>query len=386
LSGTGSHPSKLSRSARFTMVSLSGNRLLCIAENETRVLDRAVYYDVLDQIPAQCDADQIVANLSQRYDELEIQAALAELETLGLVVRDAPAFSQARQAYWELQPVTGTAVSVAHLVPGGARTIREALVSHGMRITDNAPLLIVVTDDYLRPEVAQLAAHEGAWLLAKPTGHVIWLGPFFGAPGQVCWRCMATAIAANRWQQASLLELDGEAQPPEPSIAATPATIALAAGLIATAAAGWTAKAGFPVLENSIFTMDTRTLRNGANVLRPRPDCPVCAPLATNRVTALTDLVSPLTGIVSRLELTPAPVHGLYHARASYVHPLPATACRPSLRPMPSTGSGFSEWPQHETGSRDLSLERHGAVSAPAPADSGRALLSESGGRGLPRR
>src|SRR5690606_20262589 len=144
-------------------------------------------------------------------------------------------------------------------------------------------LTVVVTDDYLRPELEQIneeALGSGRpWLLAKPVGAEIWLGPVFRPPVTGCWKCLAHRLAGNR-EVAAFLE--GRVRPGAPvvvSAAALPSTRTVGEQMVVTEAARWLAGAGAGQtgsLEGKIVTLDTRTWRTDEHILTRRPQCPAC--------------------------------------------------------------------------------------------------------------
>ena len=72
----------------------------------------------------------------------------------------------------------------------------------GLQSCPKATVTVVVTDDYLRPELATWNARSltsgRPWLLVKPVGIETWIGPLF-VPGQTaCWECLAQRLRGHR--------------------------------------------------------------------------------------------------------------------------------------------------------------------------------------------
>ena len=121
---------------------------------------------------------------------------IARLDEAGLLTLGPPPSTGAGErarAYWEAagtaaSNATGNRVQViatGNVDPGPAlAALREAGVTVRVGPTaDPAELTIVLCDDYLSPELADIdAAHRAArrpWLLAKLVGARVWLGPVF---------------------------------------------------------------------------------------------------------------------------------------------------------------------------------------------------------------
>jgi hypothetical protein len=74
--------------------------------------------------------------------------------------------------------------------------------------SEEVALTIVLTDDYLHPDLATLNQQhlhrQQPWLLVKPLGSVLWLGPVF-KPGETgCWHCLAQRLEGNREVETSV--------------------------------------------------------------------------------------------------------------------------------------------------------------------------------------
>ena len=77
----------------------------------------------------------------------------------------------------------------------------ELLQSLHVRVAAEGPADVVLTDSYLRSELATCNAEAlrggRPWLLVKPCGRQIWVGPLF-RPGKTgCWECLAQRLRAN---------------------------------------------------------------------------------------------------------------------------------------------------------------------------------------------
>lgn len=200
---------------------------------------------------------------------------------------------------------------------------REELQRRGLldeQEPDGGEPAVVLTADYLDPELEMVngrALGEGRpWMLARPRGTVIWIGPVF-VPGRgPCWACMAARLRAVRaaWQ---LPERRGEDEP----------VAQIGLELAAFEAARWTREPESPA---RLLTFDTLSLAQRAHVIVRRRDCAACGdppsrrsftpPVLQSRRKSWTidgghraappgetwsryeHLVSPLTGIVHHVE------------------------------------------------------------------------------------
>ncbi|HEU4712521.1 MAG TPA: TOMM precursor leader peptide-binding protein [Pyrinomonadaceae bacterium] len=330
---------KLVLAHRLTPFVQSDDTLLLVSEDGAVTLQGRIFVDVAQSLVHGVTREELHERLGDVYSSEDLSASLEVFVAGGLtgVPSTAP---RATIAYWEdlnITPATGP-IAVVNLCGPQGESIIDAVEANGLRISPDAERVLAITDDYLRPELEVVAEQQLDWLLAKPIGHTIWIGPVFGKEESVCWRCLAHRLRTNRWEQAAIYGCDEQSFPPQPSIASLPGTSMLAAGLIATTTALWMAAGTHPELQGRILTFDTRTLRAAAHVVHPLPACTQCRrqPLPP----ALNEWVSPHTGIISNLEITEAPVFGFFQAKAAQVQPLPKLGRRELLQPIWVLGKG----------------------------------------------
>jgi oxazoline/thiazoline synthase len=284
----------------------------------------------------------------------KVASFIAELAKAGLVTVRPPSTADERAlAYWDAigldadTAVAGTAQQTVRLIAVGnidRAAARSALRAAGLTVTADYPiadpgprhadLSVVLCDDYLNPRLADIdAAHRAAgrpWLLAKPVGAKVWIGPVFEPTVPGCWHCLAHRLWGNRNAEAcvqSELGRTGPASSPAPSI---PSLIGTAVHLVALEATKWLA--GYRnQSQRGIWTLDSLNLHGDRHELRARPQCAECGDPAlirkqANRPVVLTrrhktscaggghrsssadqvldrheHLISPVTGIVKEL-------------------------------------------------------------------------------------
>src|SRR5262245_41445835 len=158
--------------------------------------------------------------------------------------------------------------------------LRRTLALAGVRGPDNGELLIVVARTCLHPGLAhvneQSLATGRPWLLVKPGGPEVWVGPLF-RPGETgCWNCLAERLRSHRAVETYLHERQSLAQPLVDDSAGTSATQQVAAGLIAGAIAGWVARSDAPELVGKIRAFDQITWKTTSHTLVRLPFCRAC--------------------------------------------------------------------------------------------------------------
>jgi ribosomal protein S12 methylthiotransferase accessory factor len=178
------------------------------------------------------------------------------------------------------QRLAETAVSVVSLGGLEVGPLVAALDALRVRVTGEGKFGVVLTEDYLREGLAtynQEALRSGRpWLLVKPAGCQIWVGPLF-RPGKTgCWECLAQRLRANREAEVYVQAKTGRADPLPLPRTDTPATRAIAWNLAATEIAKWIARGSSPELEGKVLTLDVLTWKTQTHTLVRRPQCPAC--------------------------------------------------------------------------------------------------------------
>jgi oxazoline/thiazoline synthase len=158
-------------------------------------------------------------------------------------------------------------------------TAAQVLEADGAPATPGATA-VVLTDDYLRPELHKLdVALRGAnrpWLLVKPAGAEVWLGPRFVPAQTGCWTCLEERLDGNRQVERYLMrELGDEPGRVAASKATAPYITDLAAALTA-AAVTQLLTTGSSSYDGALVSVHTSTLQTERHQLIRQPQCPAC--------------------------------------------------------------------------------------------------------------
>lgn len=158
----------------------------------------------------------------------------------------------------------------------------ESLGINCLQTTDfhKADLVIVLTDNYLSTELnefnKQAENQRITWLLVKPVGAMIWLGPVFIPDNTACWECLAQRLRGNRKIEDSISQQKKISQSFSTSRASLPASLKIGENLAAIEIAKWLVTKEHQQLENKIVTFDLTSLSISHHALIKRPQCNVC--------------------------------------------------------------------------------------------------------------
>ena len=231
----------------------------------------------------------------------QLGSLMDRLADAGLIGPRPPAASGSDEpalAYWDAAGLDGpgavarTASGRIRLITAGevdSRGFREALGSAGLQVLDTAApaagprgaadLAVVLCDDYLAPELSGIDAAQRAagipWLLARPCGAQIWIGPVF-VPGEgACWDCLAHRLRGHRRAEAHVQSALGRSGPAARPLVSLPPLGPLSSHLVVLEAVKWLA--GYRHQDQqSVWTLDTLTTRSRHHEVRARPQCPSC--------------------------------------------------------------------------------------------------------------
>lgn len=307
----------------FQVRVLEPDLVYLLSEAQTFVLNGRLYFRLAPFLDGDHSVQDMVRELGGPSAQLGIEYALARLVGRGFVTyRDPGPGPDA--AYWSLlgvnplkarEKLASARIQVTGVGETSPLAMLETLQDLGISAeplsmesssqdrSEDTHLLLVVTDDYLRPELArinqQVLAKPRPWMLVKPTGSVLWLGPVM-IPGRTgCWSCMAQRLQGNRPVEAFIKgKLKDLAHCIPTSLGSLAPTRTAGIQLAATELMKWLVRDRDPdgdregaggaaskqpadlLLLNRLVTLDTATLESQSHWVPRRPQCPACgAPL-----------------------------------------------------------------------------------------------------------
>ncbi|PWK04968.1 TOMM precursor leader peptide-binding protein [Tumebacillus permanentifrigoris] len=298
---------------------LRDDAVLVITETGSTLWEGSAYVRLLPFLQKGISTVDLVAQMRGAMSAAEVYYILLEWERAGVLmeatstvpeplvgwlsslVPDVPA------AYQLLQKTT---VSLTSFGPVDATRLAQELLMP-VAPDQTGDFEIVLTDDYLRAElqaVNERALASGRpWMLAKPIGNVLWIGPVFRPGVSGCWVCLAQRLRGDR-RIAGVTTLDRQT----------------GYELVAQEAMKAVVLGERHALNGALVTLDLQQLQSETHTVVRRPQCPVCgeqtsaAPLVLKSqpvavgeyrtVSAQETLqkfghhVSAITGVVKRLE------------------------------------------------------------------------------------
>ncbi len=387
---------KLQFKPHFQVEVVQPNTVYLLTEESAVALTGNLYYQLAPLLDGKHTVSEIVAHLQEQFDFSSIYYAINKLKDKNYLTENFDQQPRQISAFWSslnldpkvaFQRLQKASVSITsygdvpteylattlkslgvQIVPSSkifttnkslnlqvspsprqsyAATIKENGIRNSpLPNTDTKSLAVVLTDDYLRPELAEFNQkaldNNISWLLIKPVGIKIWIGSIF-EPGKTgCWQCLAQRLQSNQEVLSTIQQQQGKYKNISTYQAHLFSTLQTGINLAATEILKWLVRDRdkpddlFPTLAGKIITLNVSNLDLKTHILTKRPQCPVCGDknhtshqtskiTLTNRKKQFTvdgghrilspqetlerwqHHISPITGIVSSLVRTSEP-------------------------------------------------------------------------------
>jgi ribosomal protein S12 methylthiotransferase accessory factor len=301
--------------SHFSVEIVEPMHVYLLSEHTSHVLSGRLYCAIVPFLDGQHTAEDIHGLLSEVVSNDVVDQVIDRLRRLGYLAEAADGMAPGVAAFWSelgFDPcqvalrLRQSKISLTAIGNVSAAPLHALVSEAGLIVVDTTTqktngaaavppeLQVVVTDDYLRPEIEQInrtALEAGhSWMLVKPVGSVVWLGPIF-VPGETgCWQCLAHRLRGNVEVKASIIR-QRKAQTVSAVCLPTsrpvfPSTVAQALNWAATEIGKWIAARALGIPENGavktetvagkILTLDHVTHECRAHSLPHRPQCPCC--------------------------------------------------------------------------------------------------------------
>jgi len=333
-------------SPRYNVFPVQGEGLFLVSDRDCEILEGQIYVDLLPFLKDGLNEALIADALEGTYSRSVVHFALGVLTERQMVTEVPHNGPISEEAFWDeldlnyrtvKNKLAATTVGVTRVGSVMVRPIVQALNSMGMsarivKVPKGESLHIVVTDDYLAPQLAKLAEinlrDNRPWLLSRGAGMDLWIGPLF-RKGFGCLECLTWRLRTN----GALEEYISRRLGGKSGITRAKAQIKLHGDLIANIIALEVAKwaAGYTDDVPKVKSIDLKTFQTSDHTLQRRPQCRVCGDpyLQTNimmqpvlintdeqpawtNLYDLTSFVSNVTGIVTNLVPAETGIASLY--------------------------------------------------------------------------
>ncbi|MEQ9359136.1 TOMM precursor leader peptide-binding protein [Coleofasciculus chthonoplastes] len=260
-----------------------------LSEKNYILLRGESYIQLASLLDGQHTLTEICTILQAQFSPLDLLFLLDNLRREGYVVDANPSLPSEQQAFWGMLDITPdvaaknlqhTTISVASWGKLDPTPFKTLLESMGVRVGDPGDLWVVLTDDYLHEglEAFNQNAHRHgySWMLVKPVGIELWIGPIFRPGLTGCWECLRHRLRGHRQVENYLQRQKNTTQPLSTSLSVLPSTQQIAFGIAATETAKWIVDDTNSHLDGTILTLNTLSWQKRHNRLIRRPQCSCC--------------------------------------------------------------------------------------------------------------
>ena len=202
----------------FTVYVLPTGVVSLYSEDRKFFLHGELYCALAPAIAAGRSVHELVRELGQYFPPDKIYEALQRLCDRRFVIPTSRSSEGIRAAYWAslgLSPETAernlknVRVRIHSVDVQGVEKLTAALHEVGVRLTKrSADLTVTLVNDYLEEGLAELnrqhLSDRTSWLLVQPSGVFPLVGPVFRPGKSACWSCLAERMRRNREVKAFL--------------------------------------------------------------------------------------------------------------------------------------------------------------------------------------
>ena len=202
----------------FSVYALPNDVVCLYSEHRKFFLHGQLYSALASAIGTGKRFGRIVRELSRKFPPDKIGEAVNRLVERRYLVRKTSAAAHTAAAYWAnlgLAPdVVGQnfdkcRVRIRAINVKGAKELAAALRRLGVRVVKgSADLTVTLVNDYFETQLEKFnrkhLSDQSAWLLVQPSGIFPLVGPLFGPGKGACWTCLADRMQKNREVKAML--------------------------------------------------------------------------------------------------------------------------------------------------------------------------------------
>ena len=295
--------------SHFRVEVIEPSTVYLLSENKNIALNGKLYARLALLLNGKYTVEDIYQQLKAEFSVDKIKYALERLQVKGYICEANDKFTESVAAFWSLLNIDiqtadnilqQSAVTITRCGNIPTQPLKTALESVGISqiyIEENwqsaltqtqtqstkiqKSLLVVLTDEYLKPELQQLnqtaLETQQPWLLIKPVGSTTWLGPIFTPNNHGCWQCLAHRLYGNREVESAIAEQTGSWDCFQLSRAILPSTLQISIQEAATEIAKWFVLPNIPSpLAGKIITFNHLTSERQSHHLTHRPQCQAC--------------------------------------------------------------------------------------------------------------
>lgn len=290
----------------FCAQSVLNQGVTLLSERGSVVLGNHIYQSLFPLLDGTRTIDEVLDALPEQVSATHIYYGLMELEHQGYLIEDQPSLPESLDLFCShlgIDPVGASnrlqqkkvrIYSVGDVIPPSiVHGLQDALLSLHVHVLEggegndasDSDLEVIVTHDYLQADLAAINQRNldrrRPWLLVKPVGTILWIGPLI-YPGQTgCWDCLSQRLRENRPIESFIQRHNSQTSLVDMPLSTLPSIVQNGLSMTATEILKWIVQGHNKALEGQLMTFDTLTLKTQYHRLVKRPQCKSCGILPT---------------------------------------------------------------------------------------------------------
>ncbi len=287
-------PKKPKFKSHFAVEVLEPDALFLLGEQGQQVFRGRLFVRIASLLDGKHTIPEILAKIGKSFPLHEFFISLHQLLQKGCIVEADGKSSLDYPAFWDYlgaDPgntagrMEKASLAVETVGDIDSRVLVDCLERNGMTTSQKGELLLVATDDYLLSELEEINHGQMAsgrpWILVKPVGMVLWIGPLF-RPGETgCWKCLEQRLKANRQVERFARNRSEKTVSFDISKSRLPSSVAAGMNLAAMEIAKTLVIEKDNDLEGKVVTLDLVSLEYKEHILVKRPQCSACSSTIT---------------------------------------------------------------------------------------------------------
>ncbi|MCX8131543.1 MAG: TOMM precursor leader peptide-binding protein [Clostridia bacterium] len=264
--------------------------IILYSERKNIILSNPKICHILSRISEGVSNDNdLIDALESSISAAEVIFFLRELEKSNIITRNCCEYTKEEAAFWgelEMSPaklhsiLNENTVSIRAINYGGSiEEFYSSFEKNKIRVSSSGMLDIIVTDDYESPELSEInkdALKAGKrWMLVKPSGTIIWIGPVFEPAKTGCWKCLEQRVSLNKSIHTFVRGIRGESTYSQ-ALPSAASGLRIAADITSLEVAKLLYFNESKNLEGKLLSFDTDNLSMNTHTLVKRPQCAEC--------------------------------------------------------------------------------------------------------------
>lgn len=274
---------------RYYHLHILNSESICLfGEKGHHMFEGYLYPLIVPLLNGHYSYEDLVHLLHGKASRQEILYIIIVLETNGFLAEGDDSLEPGVAAFWQSfgqdtrvvsEKLRNTSVEVISLSSVSPDLMIHSLCQLGVQVADKGDFLVVLVNDYLQADIDilnQQRLNSGrAWMLIKPVGTRIWLGPIFRTEATGCWSCLSQRLWMNRPLQSFVKDRQQSGEIINTLSAVLPSSVLTAINIAATEVVKYIVGSSNH-LEGKIVTLDTISLHVEEHILTRRPQCLSC--------------------------------------------------------------------------------------------------------------